>query len=83
MRKLILIITVAILPVLVLLGGAMEKVVPKGKTYVQLDAHNKEIARFKGGQRTGITDCAQVPCPSTFPKDFVCWVCKERPKKAQ
>ena len=80
MRKLFLIITVAILPVIVAVGGPREKVVPKGKTYVQLDAHNKEIARFKGGQSMGITDCKVIPCPSTFPKDNVCWLCLERPK---
>lgn len=80
MRKLFLIITVAILPVIVAVGGPREKVVPKGKTYVQLDAHNKEIARFKGGQSTGFSqDCVQVACPSTFPQGTICWTCRERP----
>jgi Na+-transporting NADH:ubiquinone oxidoreductase subunit NqrF len=83
MKKLLLIITVATLPVIAVVGAdkkAKEKVVPKGKTYVQLNSKNKEIARFKAGQSTAaITDCAQVNCPSTFGKDVVCWVCKERP----
>jgi len=83
MKKLLLIITVASLPALALLGGdkkAKDKVVPKGKTYVQLNKKNKEVARFKAGQTmTGITDCAQVPCPGTFGSDVVCWICKERP----
>ena len=58
-----------------------EVVVPKGKTYVKLDAKGKEIARFKSGQTMARTiDCAQVPCPSTFGKDVVCWKCKERPE---
>lgn len=85
MKKLLLIITIATLPALALVGGdkkakAKDKVVPKGKTYVQLNKKtNKEIARFTSGQTMGITDCAQVNCPSTFGKDVVCWVCKERP----
>ena len=82
MKKLLLIITVATLPVLAVVGAdkkAKNKVVPKGKTYVQLNAKNKEIARFKAGQNMGIIDCAEVPCPSTFGKDVVCWKCKERP----
>ena len=83
MKKLLLIITIASLPALALMGGdkkAKDKIVPKGKTYVQLNAKNKEIARFKAGQKAvGITDCAQVPCPGTFGPDVVCWKCKERP----
>jgi hypothetical protein len=81
MKKLLLIITVATLPVLAVVGADKKaKIVPKGKTYVQLNAKNKEIARFKAGQSTaGIIDCAEVPCPSTFGKDVVCWKCKERP----
>jgi Na+-transporting NADH:ubiquinone oxidoreductase subunit NqrF len=83
MKKLLLIITVAALPVIAVVGAdkkAKEKIVPKGKTYVQLNAKNKEVARFKAGQNaTGIIDCAEVPCPSTFGKDVVCWKCKERP----
>jgi Na+-transporting NADH:ubiquinone oxidoreductase subunit NqrF len=82
MKKLLLIITVATLPLIAVMGGdkkAKEKVVPKGKTYVQLNAKNKEIGRFTSGQKMGIIDCAEVPCPSTFGKDVVCWRCKERP----
>jgi len=83
MKKLLLIVTVVTLPLLAVVGGdkkAKEKIVPKGKTYVQLNAKNKEIARFKAGQNAaGIIDCAEVPCPSTFGKDVVCWKCKERP----
>jgi Na+-transporting NADH:ubiquinone oxidoreductase subunit NqrF len=83
MKKLLLIITIATLPALALVGGdkkAKSKIVPKGKTYVQLNAKNKEIKRFKAGQdATAITDCAQIPCPGTFGSDVVCWKCVERP----
>ena len=57
-----------------------EQVVPTGKTYVKLDANNKEIARFGAGQTTaGIKDCAIIKCPSTFGSDVVCWKCEDRP----
>ena len=63
------------------------KIVPKGKTYVYLDDKGSEVARRRSGQASktaGITDCAQVPCPSTFGKDIVCWKCVRRPvTKAQ
>lgn len=63
------------------MAAAEQIVVPKGKTYVKLDAKGKEMARFKAGQTMARTiDCAQVPCPSTFGKDVVCWKCKERPE---
>jgi hypothetical protein len=57
-------------------------VVPRGKTYVLLDAGNKKIGDFMSGQKTtmGVTDCVQVNCPDTFGKDVVCWKCKERLK---
>jgi hypothetical protein len=83
MKKLLLIIAVATIPAIAVLTAGekkvQQKVVPKGKTFVQLDAKNKEVARFKAGQSMGIIDCAEVPCPSTFGKDVVCWKCKERP----
>lgn len=63
--------------------GTKTIVVPKGKTYITLDKHKKEIGRYGSGQRLGITDCAIIDCPSTFPKDFVCWQCKERPAAAK
>jgi hypothetical protein len=82
-------ILIPLLFVLLLLGsvvssGQVTKTnkVPTGKTYVYLDENGKEVARRKSGQSTstaGITDCAQVPCPSTFDKDVVCWKCKKRP----
>jgi hypothetical protein len=56
--------------------------VPRGKTYVYLNNSGKELARKRAGQNThstGITDCAQIPCPSTFGKDVICWKCVERP----
>lgn len=59
--------------------------VPKGKTYVYLNDSGKEIARKKAGQSTtsnGITDCAQIPCPSTFGSGIICWKCVERPLSA-
>lgn len=56
------------------------EVVPPGKTYVELNASGQEIARFSSGQTMArMTDCAQVPCPSTFGKNVVCWKCKKRP----
>jgi hypothetical protein len=58
-------------------------VVPSGKTYVKLDAAGHEVARFSSGQTMARTvDCAEVPCPSTFGKDVVCWKCKERPESS-
>jgi len=81
MKKLALVITLAALPAFWLIHAAETKVVvPKGKTYVKLDAKGKEFARYTAGQTMARTvDCAQVPCPSTFGKDVVCWKCKERP----
>src|SRR5438874_9077495 len=89
MKKLALILTLAALSSICLMncaeenkfvGGKRSIVVPKGKTYVKLDAKGKEIARFSSGQTmTRTVDCAQVPCPTTFGKDVVCWKCKERP----
>jgi hypothetical protein len=66
-------------------GGEKPIVVPQGKTYVVLNEQQKEIARFSTGQvmAKGITDCAMIPCPPTFPKDTVCWKCKKRPKGLQ
>ncbi len=57
-------------------------VVPRGKTYVLLDAGGKKIGDFMSGQKTTmtVTDCVQVPCPNTFDKGVVCWKCKERLK---
>lgn len=58
------------------------KEVPKGQTYVLLDEKNRELARYKGGaimRRKKVVDCAQIPCPSTFGKNVVCWRCKARP----
>jgi hypothetical protein len=57
-------------------------VVPRGRTYVQLDAAGKTIGEFLAGQKTpmAVTDCVQVNCPPTFGKDVVCWKCKERLK---
>jgi hypothetical protein len=58
-------------------------VVPKGKTYVKLDAKGKEIARFSAGQVMPVTvDCVIIPCPPTFPKNYVCWQCKARTEPA-
>jgi hypothetical protein len=56
--------------------------VPKGKTYVYYDSKGKELRRRKSGQSArsnNITDCAQIPCPSTFGPDIICWKCVERP----
>ena len=81
MKKFALIAAIAALPAFWLIHAAETKVVvPRGKTYVQLDAKGKEIARFASGQTMArTTDCATVPCPSTFGKDIVCWECHKRP----
>ncbi|SRR6266487_3372994 len=64
-------------------GGENQIVVPKGKTYVKLDAKGKEIARYSAGQIMPATvDCVIIPCPSTFPKNHVCWQCKARSEPA-
>ena len=91
MKKVAFLFTVFALTSICLVGYAQEKkavvakgaktiTVPKGKTYVTMNARKKEIGRFGGGQTLGIQDCAIIDCPSTFPKEFVCWQCKERPK---
>ena len=51
--------------------------VPSGQTYVKLDRSNKAMATFGAGQRMGVLNCAQVPCPSTFKPGTVCWKCEE------
>jgi len=57
----------------------MAKVVPAGKQYVIYDSRGQQILDLKAGSSTAeITDCAQVPCPSTFGDDVVCWKCVER-----
>src|SRR5437660_2276948 len=85
MKKLALVITLAALPAFWLIHAAETKVVvPKGKTYVKLDAKGKEFARYTAGHTmTRTVDCAQVPCPSTFGTDVVCWKCKERPENVK
>lgn len=63
----------------------LPKRVPKGKTYVYLDNNNTELARRTAGKAArvkGIIDCAQIPCPPTFPADAVCWKCVKRPTTA-
>jgi hypothetical protein len=59
--------------------GKRQIVVPKGKTYVVLNAKGKETARYTAGQVMGKTvDCLLIDCPPQFPKDTQCWHCKER-----
>ena len=53
--------------------------VPNGQTYVKLDALRNEVGRYRSGQEMGIEDCLKINCPVTFPKDYVCWECRERP----
>jgi hypothetical protein len=62
-------------------GGASSVTVPQGKTYVVLNAKRKEVARYTAGQALSIVDCAKIPCPPTFPADYVCWDCKARPEE--
>lgn len=51
--------------------------VPSGQTYVKLDRSSRPIGTFAAGQRMGVLNCAQVPCPSTFKPGTVCWKCEE------
>lgn len=63
-------------------SGKLPRRVPRGKTYVYFDDKGTELARIKAGQLArsrNITDCAQIPCPSTFGKDVICWKCVKRP----
>ncbi len=94
MKKFALILTLAVLPSICLIscaqqnkgvgaGSESQMVVPKGKTYVKLDAKGKEIARYSAGQVMPVTvDCVIIPCPPTFPKNYVCWQCKARTEPA-
>jgi len=65
-------------------GGNKQIVVPKGKTYVKLNAKGKEIARYTAGQVMAATvDCVVIACPPTFPTGpdvYVCWKCTSRPE---
>lgn len=80
----LLVIAVALFGSTVSFGqtGKLPRKVPRGKTFVYLNDSGKELARKRAGQSTrvnGVIDCAQIPCPSTFGKDVVCWKCVERP----
>lgn len=56
-----------------------EKVVPADTKYVIYDSRGRKILDLKAGSSTAeVTDCAQIPCPSTFGDDVVCWKCVER-----
>jgi hypothetical protein len=68
--------------------SVMEAVVPQGQTYVLFDERGSKIATYGSGEPAvlargkgggTVTDCAQVPCPSTFDKNTICWKCKKRP----
>jgi hypothetical protein len=55
------------------------KIVPPEKEYVIFDAQGRQILDLKAGDSTsGVTDCAQIPCPESFDSDVVCWKCVER-----
>ena len=93
MKKLALILTLAALSSICLMncaeenkfvGGKRSIVVPKGKTYVKLDAKGKEIARYSAGQvmAEDTVDCVIITCPPTFSANCVCWRCKARPEPA-
>jgi hypothetical protein len=94
MKKIAFLFAVAVLASICLVSYAQEKAVasakgtkivtvPKGKTYIKLDARRKEIGRYGAGQQMGITvNCVIVDCPSTFPKDTVCWHCSADTKAA-
>ncbi len=54
------------------------KVVPAGKQYYIYNDKGRKTGTIKAGQSTaGETNCAQIPCPSTFGDDVVCWKCVE------
>ncbi len=95
MRKLIFAaVTAAVIPLVLAVAGdrPSESVslnfakisyqkVPAGKKYAVFNTKGKKIADFKAGEKTSMTtDCAQIPCPSSFDKDTVCWKCVERIK---
>ena len=92
MKKLALLLTLAALSSICLMncaenkvvGGKRSIVVPKGKTYVKLDAKGKEIARYSAGQvmAEDTVDCVIITCPPSFPANCVCWQCKARPEPA-
>ena len=99
MKKLIVTLALAVMPLFYLVGAAVEAqqvqdrttqgrtldktkleqtvMVPEGQTYVKLDRSNRMMGTFAGGQRMGVLNCAQVPCPSTFKPGTVCWKCEE------
>jgi hypothetical protein len=63
-------------------GNKLPLRVPKGKTFVYFNSNRKEIGRSRSGQlarKKHILDCVTIDCPTTFPKDTVCWECRERP----
>jgi len=54
------------------------KVVPAGKQYYIYNDKGRKTRTIKAGESTaGETNCAQIPCPSTFGDDVVCWKCVE------
>ena len=93
MKKLPLILTLAALSSICLVncaeqskvaapGGNKQIVVPKGKTYVVLNAKKKVVARYTAGQVMAETtiDCVVIDCPPSFPANTVCWHCRARPE---
>lgn len=83
MKKLALILSLAVLPSICLMQAQAPRgkikrdiVVPKGKTYVVLNARGKETARYTAGQvmaKSG--NCVQIPCPKDFDPGITCWDC--------
>ena len=56
-------------------------IVPQGKTYIQLDARKKEVARYTAGQ-TMARNCVKISCPPEWSnKEAVCWQCEPLPEK--
>jgi hypothetical protein len=59
--------------------------VPPDKTYFYLE-NGKVIATVHGGGSVAahhpmdepIVDCVQIPCPTKFGSNTVCWQCRER-----
>jgi hypothetical protein len=77
MKKFVLILTLAALPCICLLVAKEPKriVVPRGKTYVVLNAKGKATATYTSGQQMAGMNCVQIACPDSFKEGTVCWHC--------
>lgn len=51
--------------------------VPRGKTYAIQREGRREFDILATGATLPQVDCVQIPCPSSFDPEVVCWKCKE------